>query len=182
MILSWLKQRIDKLYAVDGEDVGADVLKVAKQIYAKATEIYAAPVAGAALGAVHAAMANATSDALKQFTGFSSVAGRIARMEMAHLVEALRLLVALEAPNLFEQVAGPSLVPVTTPKVETNMARATGNNADEMTSTSTLQNAVGVDYAKLGETAPALPNHFDKLAEDWEAAKVGSSIGQKPAQ
>jgi hypothetical protein len=120
MILQWLTQRIDKLYAVDGESVAADVLAVEKEIYDKAWLLFQLPTEYTP-SAGHAAMANAITAALKKFDGFTSDAGRIARMEMMHVVEGLRHLVALGSPETFDKVAGPTLVPVTTPKVITSL-------------------------------------------------------------
>jgi len=138
MIHAWLRDRIAKLYAVNKNDgdITPEVLSIEAEIFSKGlAEIDIGPdVAPAFAQAVEGLKAQ-----LALSTGYSSAAGRIARMEVAHAIEGLRILLSWlenradkDGPHY---AFGASVVPVTTSKVQTDMSKMTGHNADPVTST-----------------------------------------------
>ena len=138
MIHAWLRDRIAKLYAVNKNDgdITPEVLEIEAQIFSKGlVEIEInADVAPAFAKAIEGLKAQ-----LSLSTGYSSAAGRIARMEVAHAIEGMRILLSwLENRNDKDgphYAFGASVVPVTTSKVQTDMSKMSGHNADPVTST-----------------------------------------------
>lgn len=120
MFIAWLTTRIAKLYAVNAPEIAEDVLAAEKDIFARAKELFFAAGAQKGAGSLAGDLANihiALTQALSEATGLASDAGRVARMELMHTAEGLRHLVGLMDPDLFQQIAGPTIVPVTTPPV-----------------------------------------------------------------
>jgi hypothetical protein len=149
MIIPWLASRLSKLYQPstqqpDADKFAADVLQHERDFANVAREAYEriirepGSVPHDSLSGWLSEFGLALMQVRPQLTGYSSDAGRVARMEIDHAIEGIRTLVSVLAPEHFEKLAGASLVPVTNVKVEMDPKVVYSHNASDTTSTSTI--------------------------------------------
>lgn len=134
LVLSWLAGRLERLYEVDGTAIAGEVHDHMKTIFAGAKETYDKLESNGTLAGDLAAASTSLQVSLRQFTGLSSAAGRIARMETEHMLEGLRHFSALLDPKAFEVGVGPSVVPVANQRVIVDDSKVLTNNASTTTS------------------------------------------------
>jgi hypothetical protein len=141
LVLSWLAGRLERLYEIDGTAVAGEVHDHMKTIFANAKETYDKLESNGTLAGDLAAASTSLQVSLRQFTGLSSAAGRIARMETEHMLEGLRHFSALLDPSAFEVGVGPSVVPIANQRVIVDDSKVLTNNASRATSDLTQPSA-----------------------------------------
>lgn len=149
--ISWLTDRLGKLYH-NGEAHVQEVLNVKTEIVAKAVTMAENDYAIFTKNCIE--VADEIEQGLAMSTGFASSAGRIARMELAHVVEGLRSLAGLSGHEIS---AAKSSVPTTLEKVQTDMSVAPTNNVSDTTSNPLPFPATATATAAVEQMATEVP-------------------------